>query len=127
MCDLQVFTNSVWQVIKAVKGIVKFSLGTDKTKDAQSDFDTGIQGLKIDFLNLVPTWSLLNRSTETFNPLGARRLPPPWCVPVDQGQGLYCLPLTYQGHTRVILPTACLPARTIPAQLPVSELFSHFD
>ena len=46
-------------------------LGIDKTKDAQSDFDTGLIGLKIDFLNLVPTWSLLNRSSETFNPLGA--------------------------------------------------------
>eukprot|EP00656_Telonema_subtile_P009320 TRINITY_DN14380_c0_g1_i1.p1 TRINITY_DN14380_c0_g1~~TRINITY_DN14380_c0_g1_i1.p1 ORF type:complete len:683 (+),score=164.98 TRINITY_DN14380_c0_g1_i1:247-2295(+) len=58
-------------VIETVKGITKFSLGSaEGDRDAQ--LESNMLGLKIDILNLIPTFGVLNRTREIFNPLGPK-------------------------------------------------------
>eukprot|EP00658_Telonema_sp_P-2_P038888 TRINITY_DN27821_c0_g1_i2.p1 TRINITY_DN27821_c0_g1~~TRINITY_DN27821_c0_g1_i2.p1 ORF type:complete len:518 (-),score=130.07 TRINITY_DN27821_c0_g1_i2:112-1617(-) len=57
------------EVVNTVKGIARFSLGSQKG-DTDAKLSTNITGLKLDLGNLFPTFSLLNRTREIFNPFG---------------------------------------------------------
>lgn len=58
-------------MIDTVTGITKYSLGTNES-DKESAMDSNMNGLKIDIINLFPTFGLLNRTSEVFNPFGAQ-------------------------------------------------------